>query len=84
MNGFEIAEACGLRPVAEDDPGLTSVVISFIATEHRAVMDYLKGKERAIDSIVGKILKMMPEADGGVVRKMIEERIAVDFPRPVV
>ena len=75
MNGFEVAEACGLKPVAEDDPGLTSLVISFIATERKSVMDFLNGKENAINHIVGKIHGRMPEADPGMIRRMIEDRI---------
>jgi Asp-tRNA(Asn)/Glu-tRNA(Gln) amidotransferase B subunit len=75
MSGFEVAEACGLSPVAEDDPGLTSLVISFIATEHQAVMDYRNGNPGAINRIIGKVMKRMPEAAPAAVRKMIDDRV---------
>jgi len=75
MDRNEVAEACGLRPVAEDDPGLTSLVISFIATEHQAVMDYRNGEHGAINRIIGKVMKRMPEAAPAAVRKMINDRV---------
>lgn len=76
MNGFEVAEACGLSPVAEDDPGLTSLIISFIATEQKAVMDFRAGNDGAINRIIGKVHERMPEADPSSVRRLIEDRIS--------
>lgn len=78
MDGFEVAEACGLKPVPEDDPGLTSLIISFIATERKAVMDYRSGDDRAINHIIGKVLSKMPEVDPRMAREMIEDRILDD------
>ena len=80
IQSLSYGEICGLAnmsPVPLDDPGLISTLEQAIADNPKAVSDYLAGKEKAINKIMGQLMRMTRgRNDAGPLLEMVKEKIA--------
>ncbi len=66
------------KPVETDTALLTTVVVSVLASNEKAVSEYKAGKQNSIMFLVGQVMnKMHGKADAQTVRKALEDRLKV-------
>ena len=71
-----IVSTLGLARTA-DESAIAAAVDEVVRSNPKAVDDYRRGNVRALDGLVGPVMgRMKGKADGGVVRRLLLERIA--------
>ena len=77
LTASEVATRVNIRPVPFDDPELLETMERAIADNPKAVADYLAGKEKAINRIMGQMMRVTGgRNDAEPLLEMLKDRIA--------
>jgi len=70
-----IVNTLGLAQTSDED-AIAAAVDEVLKANPSALADYRKGKERALDGLIGPVMsRMKGRADGAVIRRIILERV---------